>query len=197
MGSVGGRPRNGRGRGARVLTAALAAGAVAAYDSPRARASGAAEERQDEVRAKLSYPCSEADQERRKRAMRAVALEEAMAGLPEPGEGRVKYLVETFERLLLLGGGGGPTPRNGGAARRRKDEGTATATVTVSLPATPRGAEVIDVSCPSIASSSEVSFPVIPGVACILDASDRTRSRVPRPSLLHTHCFAVLDNTFC
>ncbi|CAD6269707.1 unnamed protein product [Miscanthus lutarioriparius] len=65
--------------------------------------------------------------------------------------------------------------RNRGAARRRKDEGTATATATVSLPATPRGAEEIDVSYPSIASSSEVSFPVIPGVACILDASDRTR----------------------
>ena len=75
------------------------------------------------------------------------------------------------------GGGGGPMARNRGAARRRKDEGTATATATVSLPATPRGAEEIDVSYPSIASSSEVSFPVIPGVACILDASDRTRSR--------------------
>ncbi|KAG0521380.1 hypothetical protein BDA96_08G155500 [Sorghum bicolor] len=161
-----------------------AVGAVAAYDAPRALASGAAEECGDEVRAKLSYPCSEADQERRgseasasrKRAMTAVALEEAMAGLPEPGEGRVKYLVDTFERLLLLGGGGGggdPTARSRGAARRRKDEGTATATV--SLPATPRGAEEIDISYPSIASSSEVSFPVIPGVACILDASDRTR----------------------
>uniref|UniRef100_A0A804LQX3 TPX2 C-terminal domain-containing protein n=1 Tax=Zea mays TaxID=4577 RepID=A0A804LQX3_MAIZE len=107
----------------------------------------------------------------RKRAMSVVAMEEAMAGLPEPGEGRVKYLVDTFERLLLLGGGGGPTARNRGAARRRrKDEATATATLT----ATPRGAEEIDVSCPSVASSSEVSFPAIPGVACILDASDRT-----------------------
>ncbi|CAD6267295.1 unnamed protein product [Miscanthus lutarioriparius] len=126
-----------------------AGGAVAAYEAPRAPASGAAEEGDDEVRAKLSYPCSEADQERRgsevsasrNRAMTVVAMEEAMAGLPEPGEGRVKYLVDTFERFLSLGGGGGgggPMARNRGAARRRKGEGTATATATVSLPATPR-----------------------------------------------------------
>lgn len=176
-----------------------AVGAVAAYDAPRAPASGAAEDRDDEVRAKLSYPCSEADQERRgseaERAMRVVAMEDAMGGLPEPGEGRVKYLVDTFERLLSLGGGG-PMARNRGEARRRtKDEGTATAIATVSLPATPRGAEEIDVSYPSIASSSEVSFPVIPGVACILDASDRTRSRIPHPSV-HMFLLAVLDN-FC
>jgi len=176
-----------------------AAGTVSEYDAPHARASVAAEERDDEVRAKLSYPCSEADQERRgSGAMRVVAMEAAMAGLPEPGEGRVKYLVDTFEPFLSLGGGGGgggPMARNRGAARRRKDEGTATATATVSLPATPRGAEEIDVSYPSIASSSEVSFPVIPGVACILDASDRTRSRIPHPSL-HMFLIAVLDN-FC
>ncbi|XP_066381416.1 uncharacterized protein [Miscanthus floridulus] len=160
-----------------------AAGTVAAYDAPRARASGAAEERDNEVRAKLSYPCSEVDQERRgSGVMRVVAMEDAMAGLPEPGEGRVTYLVDTFERLLSLGGGGGgggPMARNRDAARRRKDEGTSTATATASLPATPRGAEEIDVSYPSVASSSEVSFPVIPGVACILDASDRT-SRISR-----------------
>lgn len=186
-----------------------AAGAVAAYDAPRARVSDEddAEERGAEARAELSCPRTEAaGQERRgseaeasrERAMRVVALEEAMAGLPEPGEGRVKYLVETFERLLLLGGGeggDGPTARSRGAARTRRNEGTATATV--SLPATLRGAEEIDVSYPSIASSSEVSFPAIPGVACILDASDRTRSRIPHPSLHLMHGFAVLDNTFC
>jgi hypothetical protein len=134
----------------------------------------------------------------------AVAVEQAMAGLPEPGEGRVKYLVDTFERLLLLGRGGGPEARGRGARRtavsapstppgakeflaggggpvargrgtRRKNEGTVTA---ASAPATPPGAEEIDVSYPSIASSSEVSFPGIAGVACILDASDRTRSRI-------------------
>jgi hypothetical protein len=37
------------------------------------------------VRAKLSYPRSEADQERRKRVMRVVVMK-------EPDEGRVKYL---------------------------------------------------------------------------------------------------------
>jgi hypothetical protein len=166
----------------------------AAYDAPREPASGAAEERDD----MLPCPCSEAGRERRgseasasrKRAMtRVVAMEEAMAGLPEPGEGRVKYLVDTFERLLSLGGG--PTAWNRGAAaarRRRKNQGTAAATA--SSPATPRGAEEIDVSHPSIASSSEVSFPAIAGVACILDASDRTRSRIPQP-LLHMHCLLL------
>jgi hypothetical protein len=37
------------------------------------------------VRSKLSYPRSEADQERRKRVMRVVVMK-------EPGKGRVKYL---------------------------------------------------------------------------------------------------------
>ncbi|PWZ33849.1 Protein TPX2 [Zea mays] len=150
----------------------------AAYDAPREPASRAAEERDD----MLPCPCSEAGRERRgseasasrKRGMtRVVAMEEAMAGIPEPGEGRVKYLVDTFERLLSLGGG--PTVWDRGAAaarRRRKNQGTAAATA--SSPATPQGAEEIDVSHPSIASSSEVSFPAIAGVACILDASDRT-----------------------
>ncbi|CAN6329556.1 unnamed protein product [Urochloa humidicola] len=56
------------------------------------------------------------------------------------------------------------------------DEATATAAaVAASTPATPRGAEEIDMSShPSVASCSEVSFPAITGVACILDASDRT-----------------------
>ena len=116
----------------------------------------------------------------------SVAVEEVMAGLPEPGEGRVKYLVNTFEKLLSLAAaaGGGPEARGGGAGR----ENEATATSPASTPATPPGAEEIDVSYPSIASSSEASFPAVAGVACILDASDRTRSRIP----IHRRCFAFL-----
>ncbi|OEL19464.1 hypothetical protein BAE44_0019519 [Dichanthelium oligosanthes] len=160
--------------------------AKAAYDAPRAPVRGVTEGQDGRVRAvPSSPPCNEAGQERRgseasaliMRTVRSVAMEEARAGLPEPGEGRVKYLVDTFERLLYLaGGGGGPEARGRGA--RRKNEATATAT-SVSSPATPPGAEEIDVSYPSIASSSEVSFPAIAGVACILDASDRT-SRIAR-----------------
>ncbi|CAD6269722.1 unnamed protein product [Miscanthus lutarioriparius] len=67
--------------------------------------------------------------------MRVMTMEEAMVGLPVPGEGRVKYLVDTFKRLLSLGGGGGGgglTMRNRDAVRRRrKDEATATATVSL------------------------------------------------------------------
>ncbi|TVU49574.1 hypothetical protein EJB05_00887, partial [Eragrostis curvula] len=145
------------------------------------------------VRANLSSPFDEADhrgrrQERmlggdggegeaaaaaRKRTARSVAMEEAMANLPEPGEGRVKYLVDTFERLLSLadGCGGGPKARSG---RRTKSEVTPVAARASSASSSrtppPPAAEVIDVSYPS----SEVSFPAIAGVACILDASDRT-----------------------
>ena len=124
----------------------------------------------------------------------SVAVEEVMAGLPEPGEGRVKYLVNTFERLLSLAAaaGGGPEARGGGAGR----ENEATATSPASTPATPPGAEEIDVSYPSIASSSEASFPAVAGVACILDASDRTRSRIPIHRCIASPllCFlAVLD----
>ncbi|RWW29766.1 hypothetical protein GW17_00005701 [Ensete ventricosum] len=36
------------------------------------------------------------------RMMRRLMLEEAMRGLPEPGAGRVMYLVKTFERLLSI-----------------------------------------------------------------------------------------------
>ncbi|XP_066353906.1 uncharacterized protein [Miscanthus floridulus] len=43
--------------------------------------------------------------------MRVVAMENAMAGLPEPGEGRVTYLVDTFERR-----------RPHGAEQRRGEE---------------------------------------------------------------------------
>uniref|UniRef100_K3ZF82 TPX2 C-terminal domain-containing protein n=1 Tax=Setaria italica TaxID=4555 RepID=K3ZF82_SETIT len=149
---------------------------AAAYVAPRAPVRGVSEAVGNKVRAMISSPtCSEARQERRgseasasrKRATRSATMEEAIAGLPEPGEGRVKYLVDTFERLLFLAGGDGPEARGRGA--RRKNEATVTA---ASAPATPPGA---DVSYPSIASSSEVSFPGIAGVACILDASDRTR----------------------
>jgi len=138
---------------------------------------------------------SEASASRKRRAMRGVAVEEAMAGLPEPGEGRVKYLVNTFEKLLsLAAAGGGPEARGGGArSTRRKNEATATS---ASAPETPPGAEEIDVSYPSIASSSEVSFPAVAGVACILDASDRTRSRIPIHRCIASPllCFlAVLD----
>lgn len=154
------------------------------------------EDRTGEVRANLSSPFDEAGrgrcQERpggggeaaasRKRTARGVGIEEAMAGIPE---GRVKYLVDTFERLLsLAGGGGGPEARTkGGRIRRTKSEVTsgqkkrevtpaARASSSASSP-TPAAAapEEIDVSYPS----SEVSFPAIAGVACILDASDRTR----------------------
>ncbi|CAN6343475.1 unnamed protein product [Urochloa humidicola] len=156
--------------------------AKAVCDAPPAPARGVSGEAGGKVMAAVSSPSgSEAGQERRgieaSAASKKLAMEEAMAGLPEPGEGRVKYLVDTFERLLSLAAasGGVPEGRGGGGARsaRRVDEATATAAA--STPVTPRGAEEIDMSSrPSIASCSEVSFPAIAGVACILDASDRT-----------------------
>ncbi|XP_025806967.1 uncharacterized protein LOC112885596 [Panicum hallii] len=167
---------------------AAKAKAKAAYDAPRAPLRGVSDERGDRVRAvPSSLPCDEPGQERRgsgasasrkRRTTKSVVVEEAVASLPEPGEGRVKYLVNTFERLLsLAAAGGGPEARGRGARRtRRKNEANATS---ASTPATPPGAEEIDVSYPSIASSSEVSFSAIAGVACILDASDRT-SRITR-----------------
>jgi hypothetical protein len=129
------------------------------------------------VRANLSSPFDEADRSRRGGSReRATAMEEAMESLPEPGEGRVKYLVDTFERLLLLAGGG-PEARRGGGSRRRVSEATPT-TASASTRTPPPEAEEIDVvSYPS----SEVSFPAIAGVACILDASDRTRCVPPPP----------------
>ncbi|KAL6846987.1 hypothetical protein ACP4OV_022840 [Aristida adscensionis] len=169
----------------KAAAAAAAAAAKAGYDAPRAPLWDISEERSGRVRAMPSSPADEAEQGRRERrrgggeassrmrTTRSVAMEEAMAVLPEPGEGRVKYLVDTFERLLSLAaaGGGGPDAR-----RRRKDEAAASATTATTASASPStpppAAEEIDVSYPSVASSSEVSFP---GVACILDASDRTR----------------------
>ncbi|KAL6655979.1 hypothetical protein ACP70R_006805 [Stipagrostis hirtigluma subsp. patula] len=106
--------------------------------------------------------------------MRSVAIEGAMAALPEPGEGPVRYLVNTFERLLLLaaaGGGGGPEAQSRGARRRKKNKATTVASTLTPSPS----AEEINVSCPSVASSSDVSFPAIAGVACIPDASYRIR----------------------
>jgi hypothetical protein len=79
---------------------------------------------------------------------------------------------------------------------RRKRE----AIVTVaSAPATPPGSDEIDVSYPSIASSSEISFPSNTGVACIFHASDRTRSKILiHREALRCRCFicflAVLDS---
>ncbi|KAK3140069.1 hypothetical protein QOZ80_5AG0395150 [Eleusine coracana subsp. coracana] len=122
----------------------------------------------------------------RKRAMEEAAsrkrlIEEAVAGIPEPGEGRVKYLVDTFERLLSLSMAGSPEARSGSGKGRRTKSETAKAPMvartsssssasSLRTPPPPAAAEVIDVSYPS----SEVSFPAIAGVACILDASDRT-----------------------
>ncbi|XP_062204439.1 microtubule-destabilizing protein 60-like isoform X2 [Phragmites australis] len=152
-----------------------------AYDAPLLYFS---EERDDKVRAKFSSPYDDADQSRqerrgdetssRKRTMRSVAMEEAMVGLPGPGEGRVKYLVHTFERLLSLAGGGPEARSRGARRRRRKNEATPTARKASESSSTPTAADEIDVSYPSIVSSSEVSFPAIAGVPCILDASDRT-----------------------
>jgi hypothetical protein len=64
-------------------------------------------------------------------------MEEAMTSLPEPGEGRAKYLVVTFERLLslsLASGGLGARSDDATKDRRTKSE------------ATPAAAEEIDVS---------------------------------------------------
>ncbi|KAF8776413.1 hypothetical protein HU200_003520 [Digitaria exilis] len=145
--------------------------APAAANSPVRGVSDGAREM---VRAMPSLPLSNvAGQVRRgseASASRKRTMEEAMAGLPEPGEGRVKYLVVTFERLLSLAaaGDGGPEARGrgrGARTTRRKDEATATAMATSeSAPEMPPGAEDIDVSYPSIASSSEVSFPAVAGV---------------------------------
>jgi hypothetical protein len=138
------------------------------------------EDRGGKVRANLSSPFDEADQallqerrsgeaaSRKRMVTRSAAMEEAMTSLPEPGEGRAKYLVDTFERLLSLSlAGGGPGARSGDATKDRRTKSEAT----------PAAAEEIDVSS---YPSSEASFPAIAGVACILDAPDRTRF-VPYP----------------
>jgi hypothetical protein len=151
---------------------------------------GLLEDRGGKVRASLSSPFDEADQafqerrsgeaaSRKRMVTRSAAMEEAMLSLPENGKGRVKYLVGTFERLLSLSlADGGPEARSGGATkgRRTKSEATPTTRTSSASSPTPATAEEIDVSYPS----SEVSFPAIAGVACILEVSDRTRF-VPYP----------------
>jgi hypothetical protein len=96
-----------------------------------AKARDLSEARGGKVRANLSSPFDEAGRSRheqrggsRERATRrSAAMEEAMASLPEPGEGRVKYLVDTFERLLLLAGGGPEaTPTTASASTRTPPE---------------------------------------------------------------------------
>jgi hypothetical protein len=66
----------------------------------------------------------------------------------------------------LLATGGGLVARGRGTKRKSK--------ATVKESTTSLDVKEIDVSYPSITSSSEVSFPSITDVACILDASDRT-----------------------
>jgi hypothetical protein len=135
---------------------------VGAYEAPRAPLWDFSEEPcEKKVRARLSSPCdvaAPAEEEPRKRAAWGATLEEAMAGLPEPGEGRVRYLVDTFERLLSLSRRGDPEARSrGGAAGKRRMFKRA-----ASASSSPRKAEEMDMaSYPSIASSSsEISYGV-------------------------------------
>ncbi|KAG8093048.1 hypothetical protein GUJ93_ZPchr0012g21922 [Zizania palustris] len=136
--------------------------AVAPYDAPRAPLWDFSDEC-EKVRARLSSPYDEVEEGRsgggvreasRKRTTRSVALEEAMAGLPEPGDGRVKYLVDTFERLLSLSSDPGAQSRG---ARRRKKTPEVRKTG-FSWPPPPTNPEEIGISYPSITSWSEVSF---------------------------------------
>ncbi|KAL6620469.1 hypothetical protein ACP70R_035608 [Stipagrostis hirtigluma subsp. patula] len=82
----------------------------------------------------------------------------------------------------VAGRRGGPEAQNRGARRRKKNKATTVASTLTPSPS----AEEINVSCPSVASSSDVSFPAIAGVDCIPDASDRTstgpseRSRIKK-----------------
>uniref|UniRef100_A0ACD5Y6R8 Uncharacterized protein n=1 Tax=Avena sativa TaxID=4498 RepID=A0ACD5Y6R8_AVESA len=131
----------------------------AAYEVPRAPLWDFSEELcEKKVRARLSSPCDVAPAEKpRKRGAWGVTLEEAMAGLPEPGEGRVRYLVDTFERLLSLSRGGNPEAQGrGGAGSRRMMKRAASAS------SSPRKAEELEMaSYPSVASSSsEISYGV-------------------------------------
>ncbi|KAM0862327.1 hypothetical protein ACQ4PT_045327 [Festuca glaucescens] len=130
----------------------------AAYDAPRAPLWDFSDELcEKKVRARLSSPCdaAAAAEEPRKRAAWGATLEVAMTGLPEPGEGRVRYLVDTFERILSLSRGGNPEVRSrGGAGSRRMMKKAASAS------SSPRKAEEMDMaSYPSVASSSsDVSY---------------------------------------
>ncbi|KAF0887676.1 hypothetical protein E2562_002372 [Oryza meyeriana var. granulata] len=146
----------------------------AAYDAPRAPLWDCSEER-ERIRARLSSPYDEPEEEgrrsgggggegsrKRTRTRRSVALREAMTGLPEHGDGRVRYLVDTFERLLSLSSDPGEQSR--GAVRRRRKRMPEARKTGSSWPPPPTTTttkqDEIDVSYPSIASSSEVSFPI-------------------------------------
>ncbi|KAI5001909.1 hypothetical protein ZWY2020_026559 [Hordeum vulgare] len=79
-----------------------------------------------------------------------------MAGVPEHGEGRVRYLVDTFERLLSLSRGDREARSGGGAGRRRRKKESA------SVSSSPQKAEEIDMaSYPSVASSSDLSYCIV------------------------------------
>ncbi|CAD5187060.1 unnamed protein product [Musa acuminata subsp. malaccensis] len=80
------------------------------------------------------------------RMMRRMMLEEAMSSLPEPGAGRVMYLVKTFERLFSISK---ETKGDGGGQSKRK-------VMTWALPALqlPTKADVTGVSCSPVASYS-------------------------------------------
>ncbi|CAM0949393.1 unnamed protein product [Alopecurus aequalis] len=138
--------------------------AAAAYDAPRAPLCDFSEELCEmKVRARLSSPCDvAAADESRKRAAWGVTLEEAMAGLPEPGEGRVRYLVDTFERLMSLSRGSNLEAQ--GTLRRMMKKAA-------SASSSPRKPEEMDMaSYPSVASSSsEISY-------CVADLPRRNRS---------------------
>ncbi|KAI4987289.1 hypothetical protein ZWY2020_020089 [Hordeum vulgare] len=150
--------------------------AAVPYEAPRAPLCDFSDEVcEKKVRARLSSPCDVAPEDHgqvrrrgeaasRKSAAWSAALEEAMAGVPEHGEGRVRYLVDTFERLLSLSRGDREARSGGGAGRRRRKKESA------SVPSSPRKAEEIDMaSYPSIASSSDLSY-------CIVDLPLGNRS---------------------
>ncbi|PNT62464.1 targeting protein for Xklp2 isoform X2 [Brachypodium distachyon] len=164
-------PRTPSGRG-KVSAAPAMAMAMAEYEPPRAPLWDFSEEKK--VRARLSSPCDGGGAEEeesmasgKKRATWGATLEEAMAGLPEPGEGRVRYLVDTFERLLSLSRSSGGEPRSRVRARRKNNNKEAAAS-----------ADEMDMtSYPSVAasSSSEVS-------SSIVDLPRRNRSSSRRSS---------------
>ncbi|XP_040245299.3 uncharacterized protein [Aegilops tauschii subsp. strangulata] len=143
--------------------------AAAPYEAPRAPLWDFSDELcQKKVRARLSSPCDIAAEEEQGHGRRrgeaaswegaawSATLEEAMAGIPEHGEGRVRYLVDTFERLLSLSRGDREAQSGGGAGTRRRKKESA------SVPSSPRKAEEIDMaSYPSVASSSDLSYSIV------------------------------------
>ncbi|RWV93190.1 hypothetical protein GW17_00044373 [Ensete ventricosum] len=83
------------------------------------------------------------------RMMRRMMLEEAMSSLPEPGAGRVMYLVKTFERLFSISK---ETKGDSGGQSKRE-------VMTWALPALqlPPKADVTEVSYSPVASYSSSS----------------------------------------